>query len=112
MFSQFKTLTFLAVTKIRTIPGLAQEVYHAVLDDICDVVLPPGAHLEQEQFAERLDVSRQRIGQAMALLKADGLVEVAGRHGLRVAALDLALMRHDYDIRAALDGLAARADPS
>lgn len=44
----------------------------------------------------------------MALLKADGLVEEAGRRGVRVAALDATRMRHHYEIRAALDGLAAR----
>lgn len=83
-------------------------MYHAVLDEICDGVLPPGTHLKQEQLAARFGVSRQPIQQAMALLKADGLVEEIGMRGLRVAALDLALMRHHYDIRAALDGLAAR----
>jgi DNA-binding GntR family transcriptional regulator len=31
-----------------------------------------------------------------------------GKRGLRVAPLDLASMRHRYEIRAALDGLAAR----
>ncbi|MDX1709679.1 MAG: GntR family transcriptional regulator, partial [Rhodovibrionaceae bacterium] len=46
--------------------------------------------------------------QAMALLKADGLVEDVGRRGLRVTGLDLTRMRHHYEIRAALDGLAAR----
>jgi DNA-binding GntR family transcriptional regulator len=44
----------------------------------------------------------------MALLKADGVVEEVGKRGLAVAALDLAAMRYHYDIRAALDGLAAR----
>lgn len=96
------------MTVIQTVPGLAEQVYQAVLDEICDGVLAPGAHLVQEQLAERFGVSRQPIQQAMALLKADGLVEEVGKRGLRVAQLDLALMRHHYDIRSALDGLAAR----
>ena len=96
------------MTIIQTVPGLAEQVYHAVLDEICDGVLSPGSHLVQEQLAERFGVSRQPIQQAMALLKADGLVEEVGKRGLRVAELDLTLMRHHYDIRAALDGLAAR----
>ncbi len=45
----------------------------------------------------------------MALLKTDGLVEEAGKRGLVVAGLDLARMRHHYEIRAVLDGYAARA---
>jgi DNA-binding GntR family transcriptional regulator len=96
------------VTVIQTAPGLAEQVYQAVLDEICDGVLPPGAPLVQEQLAERFGVSRQPVQQAMALLKADGLVEEVGKRGMRVAPLDLALMRHHYEIRAALDGLAAR----
>jgi DNA-binding GntR family transcriptional regulator len=104
---------------IQTAPSLAEQVYQAVLDEICDGELPPGAHLVQEQLAERFGVSRQPIQQAMALLRADGLVEDVGKRGLRVAELDLTLMRHHYDIRRALDSLAARlaatrvkADPS
>lgn len=94
---------------ISTSPNLAEQIYQLILSEICDGVLPPGSHLIQEQLAERFEVSRQPIQQAMALLKADGLVEEKGKRGLYVATLDLALMSHHYDIRAALDGLAASA---
>lgn len=93
---------------LQTAPGLADQVYQAVVDDICDGVIGPGEHLVQEQLAAHFGVSRQPIQQAMALLKADGLVEDVGKRGLRVAELDLTMMRHHYDIRAAFDGLAAR----
>lgn len=89
-------------------PSLTEQVYDAIADEICDGALPAGAHLVQEQLATRLGVSRQPIQQVMALLKADGMVEEIGRRGLRVTPLDLDLMRHHYDIRAVLDGLAAR----
>ncbi len=92
---------------IRTVPGLAEQVYQAVLDEICDGVLPPGTALVQEPLAERFGVSRQPVQQALLLLKADGLLEEVGRRGLHVAALDLTLMRHHYEIRGALDELAA-----
>jgi DNA-binding GntR family transcriptional regulator len=91
---------------IQTAPSLVEQVYQAVLDEICDGRLPPMSHLVQEQLAERFGVSRQPIQQAMALLRADGLVAELGRRGLYVAALDLSLMRHHYEIRAALDRLA------
>ncbi len=94
---------------IRTAPELSEQVYQAIHDGICDGSLGPGEHLVQEQLAMRLGVSRQPVQQAMARLKADGLVEEVGKRGLRVAELDLGLMRHHYDVRAALDGLAARA---
>lgn len=93
---------------IQSQPSLTQQVYDAIADEICDGALPAGAHLVQEQLAERLGVSRQPVQQAMALLKADGMVAEIGRRGLQVTPLDLDLMRHHYDIRAALDGLGAR----
>ncbi len=93
---------------IRSSPKLTDQVYQAILDDICDGVLPAGTHLVQEQLAEQLGVSRQPVQQAMTLLKADGIVEEVGKRGLRVTRLDMVQMRHRYAIRAALDGLAAR----
>lgn len=93
---------------IQTVPGLAEQVYQAILDEICDGILSPGALLIQEQLAERFGVSRQPIQQAVALLRADGLVENAGKRGVRVTPLDVTMMQHHYEIRATLDGLAAR----
>lgn len=93
---------------LRPQPSLAQQVYDAIVDEICEGRLEAGAHLVQEQLASQLGVSRQPVQQAMTLLKADGMVEEIGMRGLQVTALDLDLMRHHYDIRASLDGIAAR----
>ncbi len=93
---------------IQAHPSLAQQVYDVIVDEICNGKLPAGAHLVQEKLAMRLGVSRQPVQQAMALLKSDRMVEEIGRRGLQVTRLDIDLMRHHYDIRAALDGLAAR----
>lgn len=89
-------------------PNLAEQVYDALVDEICGGALPAGSHLVQEQLAERLGISRQPVQQALARLKADGMLHEIGRRGLWVAPLDPGLMRHHYDIRAVLDGLAAR----
>ena len=93
---------------IPSAPALADQVYQAILDDICSGSLTPGTHLKQEKLAESLGVSRQPVQQAMARLKADGLVEEVGRRGLRVSHLDVETMHHHYEVRALLDGLAAR----
>lgn len=93
---------------LKIAPSLAEQVYEAVRDEICDGILPPGAPLVQEQLAERFGVSRQPIQQAIALLKADGLIEEHGKRGMRIPFLDLERMRHHYVIRAALDALAAK----
>lgn len=89
-------------------PSLTDQVYQAVVDEIADGRLAPGTHIVQEQLAARLGVSRQPVQQAMARLKADGMVEELGRRGLFVAPLDARRMRDQYGVRAALDGYAAR----
>lgn len=94
---------------LETAPSLTDQIHDAIVAEICDGRLAPGTHLVQERLAERFGVSRQPIQQAMARLRADGLVEECGRRGLFVTALDPARMREHYGIRAALDGWAARA---
>lgn len=89
-------------------PDLTEQVRERLLDAICDGELPPGARLTQEELALRFDVSRQPVLQALRLLKKDGFVIDAGRRGLMVAPLDAALILHVYEMRAVLDGLAAR----
>lgn len=90
-------------------PNLTQQVYSEVADAILTGTLAPGEHLVQEELARTLGVSRQPIQQAMALLRADGLVEEAGRRGLVVTKLDAGEMRDHYAVRAVLDGHAARS---
>lgn len=87
--------------------GLTERVYSAILDEILDGRISAGEHLVQEQLAASLGVSRQPIQQAMALLKADGVVEEIGTRGLKVAALDLTRMHNHYDLRALQDAYAA-----
>ncbi|MEI8145110.1 MAG: GntR family transcriptional regulator [Alphaproteobacteria bacterium] len=89
-------------------PGRTQQVYQMLLDAICDGTLAPSSHLVQEQLAARLGVSRQPVQQALAILKSEGLLLELGKRGLFVAPLDLETIRHHYEIRAALDALAAR----
>ena len=88
-------------------PSLVEQAYEALLGEIADGTLAASTHLVQELLAERLGVSRQPIQQALLLLKTDGLVQDAGRRGLVVAPLDIPMMRHRYEVRAALDALAA-----
>jgi DNA-binding GntR family transcriptional regulator len=87
---------------------LADRVYQSILDAICDGGLKPGERLTQEDLAERLKVSRQPVLQALSLLRAQGFVEEAGRRGLRVAPVEAPQVVRLYEVRGALDALAAR----
>lgn len=94
--------------RLETAPDLVERVHGVLLDAIVDGSLAPGARLTQEDIARQLAVSRQPVLQALRLLKADGLVVDATGRGLQVAPLDGAWIAGVYQVRAALDVLAAR----
>ena len=101
---------------LETAPDLVDQVYRALLDAISAGSLAPGQRITQEELAERLAVSRQPVLQALRLLKRDGFVQDAplagaasGRsRGLQVTPLDPAWIVQVYEVRGALDTLAAR----
>jgi DNA-binding GntR family transcriptional regulator len=96
-----------AIESLQPAPTIVEQVYRAILDAICDGRLPPGERLTQESVAQKLAVSRQPVGQALALLKQRKFVSEAGRRGLMVAPLDRDLMRAIYELRLGIEPLAA-----
>lgn len=89
-------------------PILIDQVYESLVEAIADGSLPAEARVRQEEIAERLGVSRQPVSHALQLLKRQGLLQETGRRGLIVAPIDPARILHLYQVRTALDGLAAR----
>jgi DNA-binding GntR family transcriptional regulator len=94
--------------QLEATPDLVDRVYRSLLDAISDGSLAPGERLTQEEIAQQLAVSRQPVLQALRLLKKDGFVQDAPGRGLQVAPLDAQAIRHIYQVRGALDALAAR----
>lgn len=89
-------------------PNLIHQVYGRILDAIVDRSLPPGHRIRQSELAERLGVSRQPVSHALHLLHQQGLVAESGRKGFQVTRLDPARIRQLYEVRGAIDALAAR----
>jgi DNA-binding GntR family transcriptional regulator len=89
-------------------PILVDQVFDRLLDAIAEGALAPGERLAQEAIAEKLQVSRQPVSHALARLRQEGLAVEQGKRGLVVAPLDAARLRALYQVRAVLDGLAAR----
>ena len=89
-------------------PNLVEQVHEAILLEISSGKLAPGARIIQEQIATELGVSRQPVQQALLLLRNQGLLSDAPGRGLIVAPLDLDHIRHMYDVRAVIEGLAFR----
>jgi DNA-binding GntR family transcriptional regulator len=96
------------LVKLDAAPDLVDRVYRSLLDAICDGSLAPGQRITQEDIASQLAVSRQPVLQALRLLKNDGFVLDAPGRGLQVAPLDADSIHHVYQVRTALDSLAAR----
>jgi DNA-binding GntR family transcriptional regulator len=68
----------------------------------------PDERLIEEQLAERLGVSRTPIRQALTMLEAEGLVEIAPNRGATVCSFSTEDVWDIYDLRAVLEGHAAR----
>src|SRR5262245_16015392 len=88
--------------------SLSDRTYEAILDAICGGELGSGERINQDELAARLNVSRQPVVQALALLKVQGFVRDSGRRGVVVAPLDTDFISHLYELRSALDGAACR----
>lgn len=86
--------------------SLVERAYDALLDAICTGALPPGSRLAQDEIAETLNVSRQPVNSAIAMLKAQRFVRDTGRRGVVVAPVDQALFESIYQFRSAVEPLA------
>lgn len=96
------------LVRIESAPDLVDQVYRALHDAISEGSLAPGERITQEDIAEKLAVSRQPVLQALRQLRRDGFVLEAPGRGVLVAPLDVAWMGKVYQVRGALDVLAAR----
>jgi len=93
---------------LEPLPNLIDQVYARILEAITDRTLPPGHRIRQNELAEKLGVSRQPVSHALHLLYRQGLVADSGRKGFEVTQLDAQRIRQLYEVRGAIDALAAR----
>ena len=93
---------------LATQPNLAEQVRKAIVSEIAAGKLKPGERIIQEQIAQVLGVSRQPVQQALLLLRNQGVLRDAAGRGLIVTSLDPQQVRHMYEIRAVIEGLAFR----
>ncbi|MBR0796886.1 GntR family transcriptional regulator [Bradyrhizobium jicamae] len=90
------------------LPNLIDQVYARILEAIIDRTLLPGQRITQNEIAEKLGVSRQPVSHALHLLHRQGLVAESGKRGFEVTQLDAKRIRQLYEVRGAIDALAAR----
>jgi DNA-binding GntR family transcriptional regulator len=96
-----------ALDPLKSTPDLIAQVHDRLLAAVVDGTLAAGERLTQESVALRLGVSRQPVSHALQLLKHRGLLIEHGKRGLAVAPIDAQRIRDLYQVREALEGLAA-----
>ena len=84
------------------------KVFERLRRLILDGEYGPEERLVEEQLAERLGVSRTPIRQALTMLEAEGLVEMEPNRGATVCSFSVEDVWEIYDLRAVLEGHAAR----
>ncbi len=95
------------MTEITSNGSLTLEVFNRLRDDIIQGVIRPNERLIAADLAAALNTSRTPIREALQLLEADGLVAGAKR-GYVVREYTREEIVEIYQVRAALEGMAAR----
>ena len=86
----------------------AERAYQTIRARIMDGSVPPGAALREEALAAEIGVSRTPVRDALRRLLADGLVESERNRGTFVAEITTDDLLEVYQLRAMLEGFAAR----
>jgi len=89
-------------------PTRTQSVTESLRELIVQGELRPGEHLQEIPLAKRLRVSRTPIRTALNTLANEGFLNYQPNRGYFVRTFDLPDILEAYEIRAVLEGLAAR----
>ena len=87
--------------------SLREQALTALRRAITTGQLPPGTHLVETDLSDALQISRGTLREAMRQLQQEGLISAGARGRLSVRHLDAKEIRDIFDVRAALESLAA-----
>ncbi len=88
---------------------LRDQVREALQERIAQGTLRPGDRVFEQDIADEFGISRVPVREAIRMLQSDGLVEVRDRRrGVFVRSLDRRELEELFDVREALEVLAAR----
>lgn len=97
----------LVPVKLDSYKPLREIVLEALREAIVNGVLIPGERLMEIQLAEEMGVSRTPVREAIRKLELEGFVVMIPRKGAYVAGVSFKDVKDVFEIRAALEGLAA-----
>ncbi|HST25751.1 MAG TPA: GntR family transcriptional regulator [Gaiellaceae bacterium] len=90
---------------VRNASAVATEL---IREAIIDGRLPPGQRLKEEELARELGISRTPVREALLILQSEGLVGAEPNKGAVVRSHDADDLEDMYQLRALLEGYAAR----
>jgi DNA-binding GntR family transcriptional regulator len=84
------------------------KLVRALEDDILNDRLRPGMRLDEQVLAQRFNVSRTPVREALRHLASSGLIELRRNHGAIVKSLTINELIEMFQVMAELEGLCAR----
>mgnify|MGYP001077759368 CR=1 FL=1 len=94
--------------RVETLPGLRQQVAERLRLAIATGRFPAGTRLIERELCEMMGVSRTSLREALRELQTDGLITLQPNRGLSVSIVSRQTAQSIYEVRANLEGLAAR----
>lgn len=89
-------------------PTRADQLRRTLEEEIFSGRLKPGDRLDEQSLAQRFNVSRTPVREALRQLSASNLIEVRPRQGAVVAVITLPRLIEMFEVMAELEGMCAR----
>src|SRR5579872_2688795 len=100
--------SFRSVSSDNSLSSVKGSVAEFLLDEIINGRLKPGERVVEGKWATQLQVAQASVREALNILAARGFVEKELGRSARVTTLTDDDVQRIYEVRAALEGLAAR----
>jgi DNA-binding GntR family transcriptional regulator len=88
--------------------SLSEKAYYLIRDRIVTLALEPGSMLNEKELTQELGLGRTPVREALKRLALENLVEVYPRRGIFVSSVDIRDLGSISELRAELEGCAAR----
>ncbi|MBB6125287.1 GntR family transcriptional regulator [Sphingobium subterraneum] len=88
---------------------LGEQAYRLLYGEIIRCRILPGQDITEAQMCDTYGLSRSPVRRALALLAHDGLIMPIPRLGFHISDISLVSIRQTFEMRASLEGVAARA---
>jgi len=96
------------VMRIRIPENLTRQAYRSIRDEILLGKLNSGRRLTEDYFAERFEISKSPVREALNRLEAEGLVKIVPRRGAFVVDFSVQDVKEIYELRELLENAVVR----